>query len=158
MKTLLINWPHKLVILLLFGLTYAPALYFGLESKLNNALIGDGARSLTFAWTVFLLMLVNIGHNYLTPVNLRNSKLTKFIIRLNVEYGKIFPGLFLTALIFIIQAIVINRKMLITKWGENKTVPLTAILVSFSSFIIFPAVAAIINYFLVKRFRKMFWG
>ncbi len=38
MNTLFVNWQHKIVIFILFGLTYSPVLYFGIMKNFNNIL------------------------------------------------------------------------------------------------------------------------
>ena len=119
MKNLLINWQHKLLIFIFFGLTYAQVLYLGIMQSFNNILLGDGARSLTFIWTVFLISLVNIIYRIIL-IFTKNDRVTKFLIHLSVEFGKIFVGLSLTACVFIIQVAVVNANKVSLQWQQNK--------------------------------------
>ncbi|MFN8769372.1 MAG: hypothetical protein ACK5Z5_05325 [Neisseriaceae bacterium] len=157
MQTILINLPHKLLILLFFALTYIPVLYFGIYSTLDRILIGDAAKSFTFIWSIFFLTLINIIYSIILATGSKKASITKFIIRLNLEYGKIFTGLFLTATVFVIQAIVVEHKIIISSWNEDQSKVIIAFTIIFLSFIIFPMIAAIANYFMVKYFRHALW-
>ncbi len=156
MKTLLINWPHKLLIFFFFGLTYAPVLYFGIMKHFTNMLLGDAARSLTFIWTVFLLTILNAIYRVILLYT-KNDKFTKFLIRVNIEYGKIYTGLWLTAFIFIIQAALANMGKISVGWEQGKLSTAWVISLSLAAFLVFPTLAAIANYFMVKFFRQALW-
>lgn len=145
------------MIVFFFGLTYIPVLYFGISQHFNNILLGDGARSLTFIWTVFLLTLLNIIYRIILPYK-ENAKFTKFLIRLNLEYGKIYLGLWLTCFIFIIQASIVNFSKISNNWSQDSLATSWVVTTTLSAFLLFPGLAVFVNYFLVKYFRRALWG
>jgi hypothetical protein len=119
--------------------------------------MGDMAKSITFIWTVFILSIINIVYRLVLKYT-QNYKFTKFLIRVNAEYGKIYSGLFLTAAVFIIQAAVVNWQKISVAWSDKPGGVILAVLISVSAFLIFPALAAVGNYFLVKYFRTALWA